>query len=505
MFTTVHFYYSCAPHTGTSKCTPSYAGVAAVFDAMNSSVTELVFSAGDNFLQNQTNPEASRASLLSLQQMLQTNTKLKTLSIESNWGPKWGHVSAAAAADQAALAIAVAKALNATPALTTLSLRDSGSLGAAAIGDALQTNTVLTTLDLTGTTDMDQQQSIGNAGATAVANALKVNTALATLKICMSSVGETGLTAFGEGLKVNTALTSLDVSRSYFRNPSVAGVFGSALASALTGENTALTSLNLDFSDVGDGNAFGRTLSEALVVNTALSSLSMYYVDIEPDGAVAIAGSLGTNTVLQTLTMSHANVGNSGGIAFGEALKKNTALTLLDLSNGNLGDAACAAIADSLKVNAVLADLSMNSNSITDKCAVDLAAAIGTNMGLEKLNLDDHADVKDDGALAIAVALQQNSGPLVEVQLGYAGGSACFSLFCNHRDRGIQNNRLVRLVDFLADTRKSHSGVTPFCTNLGTLAAPGSSGTLAEGNVGEEVAVEEEGGKEEEGGEGRRR
>lgn len=75
VFTTVHFYYSCAPHTGTSKCTPSYAGVAAVFDAMNSSVTELVFSAGDNFLQNQTNPEASRASLLSLQQMLHCSCK----------------------------------------------------------------------------------------------------------------------------------------------------------------------------------------------------------------------------------------------------------------------------------------------------------------------------------------------------------------------------------------------------------------------------------------------
>jgi hypothetical protein len=79
-----------------------------------------------------------------------------------------------------------------------------GAEGATAIATALQGNTALTTLDLSG-------HSIGDEGALAIAAALKINSALTTLSLGYNGIGEIGALAIAAALEVNTAITTLDL------------------------------------------------------------------------------------------------------------------------------------------------------------------------------------------------------------------------------------------------------------------------------------------------------
>eukprot|EP00729_Bicosta_minor_P010564 gene10564-30780_t len=70
---------------------------------------------------------------------------------------------------------------------TSLNINSNNALGdaiAAAIAEALKTNTAVTALNL-------WDNSIGDAGATALAEMLKVNTAVARLSLVYNKIGDT--------------------------------------------------------------------------------------------------------------------------------------------------------------------------------------------------------------------------------------------------------------------------------------------------------------------------
>lgn len=87
---------------------------------------------------------------------------------------------------------------------TELSLDDNniGDSGAAAIAEALKSNTAVEKLWLNNNT-------IGDSGAAALAEALESNTALRWLFLQTNTIGDSGAAAIAESLKSNTALTML--------------------------------------------------------------------------------------------------------------------------------------------------------------------------------------------------------------------------------------------------------------------------------------------------------
>ncbi len=91
--------------------------------------------------------------------------------------------------------------------LTTLAFSYPGPNHAAAValGEALQSNTTLTTLRF------DEGWCVRDAMGFALGTALKTNTALTTLSF-FCSVSDAASVAVGEALKSNAALTTLNIS-----------------------------------------------------------------------------------------------------------------------------------------------------------------------------------------------------------------------------------------------------------------------------------------------------
>jgi hypothetical protein len=104
--------------------------------------------------------------------------------------------------------------------------------GAAALADALQANTSVTSVDLGG-------NRIGNAGATALAESLQVNTSVTMIWLSSNQINDVGATAIADALQVNTSVTTI-----FLNNNQISDEGATALANALT-VNTSVTTIGL--------------------------------------------------------------------------------------------------------------------------------------------------------------------------------------------------------------------------------------------------------------------
>ena len=295
----------------------------------------------------------------------------------------------------AAGAAALAEALKTNTTLTLLDLtgNDLNAAGAAALAEALKTNTTLTVLDLTG-------NDLNAAGAAALAEALKTNTTLTELYLSGNNLNAAGSAVLAEALKTNTTLTLLYLSGN---NLDAAGA--AALAEALK-MNTTLTELYLSANYLNAAGA--AALAEALKMNTTLTVLDLSGNDLNAAGAAALAEALKTNTTLTELYLSGNNLNAAGSAVLAEALKTNTTLTTLHLSNNNLNAAGAAALAEALKTNTTLTVLNLSGNNLNAAGAAALAEALKMNTTLRLLDLSDN-NLNAAGGTALAEALNVNT------------------------------------------------------------------------------------------------
>ena len=77
-------------------------------------------------------------------------------------------------------------------------------MGGAAIGTALQTNTTLTSIDLSS-------NQLGEVAGAAIGTALQTNTTLTSINLGGNKLGEVAGAAIGTALQTNTSLTSIDL------------------------------------------------------------------------------------------------------------------------------------------------------------------------------------------------------------------------------------------------------------------------------------------------------
>ena len=161
----------------------------------------------------------------------------------------------------------------------------------------------------------------------------------------------------------------------------------------------------------------GRTILNALSLNTIVTELSIYHQDyigdyysfdreVDREAGVALAELLTRNTTLTSLKLQR--LPNTVAIHFLPVLYHNTALTSLQLSNNKFHVETGLAIAKVLEHNTTLLSLNMSSNYFGEQVGIAVAGALEQNTTLTSLNLAD-TSLWNKGALVLIHALKVNT------------------------------------------------------------------------------------------------
>ncbi|XP_068753915.1 protein NLRC3-like isoform X2 [Montipora capricornis] len=211
---------------------------------------------------------------------------------------------------------------------------------------------------------------------------------------------DTSIAAFSQALTVNTSLTTLDLFKTSI------GAEGATSLSQALAVNTSLTTLNLPRNSIGAEGA--TSLSQALAVNTSLTTLNLPGNSIGAEGATSLFQALAVNTSLTTLNLSDNSIGAEGATSLSQALAVNTSLTTLDLSYNSIGAEGATSLSQALAVNTSLTTLDLSDNSIGAEGATSLSQALAVNTSLTTLDLS-YNSIGAEGATSLSQALAVNT------------------------------------------------------------------------------------------------
>ena len=213
-------------------------------------------------------------------------------------------------------------------------------------------------------------------------------------------MSRTRIAAFSQALAVNTSLTTLNLSDNYI------GAEGAFSLSQALAVSTSLTTLNLSDNSIFDEGA--TSLSQALAVNTSLTTLDLSLNYIGAEGAFSLSQALAVSTSLTTLDLSENSIGDEGATSLSQALAVNTSLTTLNLSDNSIGDEGATSLSQALAVNTSLTTLDLSHNSIDDEGPTSLSQALAVNISLTTLNLSFNS-IGAEGATSLFQALAVNT------------------------------------------------------------------------------------------------
>ncbi|XP_057963704.1 RAN GTPase-activating protein 1 [Malania oleifera] len=229
------------------------------------------------------------------------------------------------------------------------------------------------------------------------------------LNLSNNALGEKGVRAFGALLKSQSNLEEL-----YLMNDGISEEAAWAVCELIP-STEKLKVLQFHNNMTGDEGAVA--ISELVEHSPALEDFRCSSTRIETEGGVALAKALSTCTRLKKLDLRDNMFGVEAGVSLSRALSVFVDLTEVYLSYLNLEDEGATALANALKDSAPsLEVLEMAGNDITVKAAHTLAACITAKQFLTKLNLAEN-ELKDEGAILIAKALEDGHGQLNEVDL----------------------------------------------------------------------------------------
>ncbi|CAA0839865.1 RAN GTPase-activating protein 1 [Striga hermonthica] len=216
------------------------------------------------------------------------------------------------------------------------------------------------------------------------------------LNISDNALGEKGVRAFGKLLKSQTKLEEL-----YLMNDGISKEASQAVCE-LVPSTESLKVLQFHNNMTGDEGA--AAISEILMRCPLLEDFRCSSTRVGSEGGIALSVALSKCKNLKKMDLRDNMFGVEAGVKLSEALHNPEHLTEVYLSYLNLEDDGAIAIADALKDSAPsLCVLEMAGNDITAEAAPSLAACISSKKGLVKLNLSEN-DLKDDGAVQISKA-----------------------------------------------------------------------------------------------------
>lgn len=314
--------------------------------------------------------------------------------------------------------------------LTTLDITSNGltDVDAQALGAALQQNRCLTSLTMnanviedggaiaiaqalvgeggnnTLTTLRLARNQITAPGAAALGDALVTNTGLKMLQLDGNTIEGEGAAALGRALSSNHTLTELSLNTA---GVDVDGVRGLAFGLST---NQALVSLKLGGNSLGSEGA--KLLADGLMTNRTLTSLRLACNELTDAAAADVARVIGGPTGLQQLFLGGNVIGQTGAIAIADALRTNTTIRVLNLTLNSIDGPGARAIAVALRQNATLRELELDGNKLTDVGADAFVGAFEVNRTLRRLNVAS-ADIKAAAGTRLGTAAKAVPGLVV--------------------------------------------------------------------------------------------
>lgn len=229
------------------------------------------------------------------------------------------------------------------------------------------------------------------------------------LNISDNALGEKGVRAFGKLLHSQTCLEEL-----YLMNDGISKEAAEAVCE-LVPHTEKLRVLHFHNNMTGDEGAIA--ISEILKRCPQLENFRCSSTRVGSEGGVALAEATAQCRNLKKLDLRDNIFGAEAGVKLSEALDEHEHLTEVYLSYLNLEDDGAIAIANTLKKTApLLRVLEMAGNDITAETAPSLAACISEKKSLVKLNLSEN-HLKDEGAILISKAFSYDHKQLKEVDM----------------------------------------------------------------------------------------
>ncbi|OVA17419.1 Leucine-rich repeat [Macleaya cordata] len=232
---------------------------------------------------------------------------------------------------------------------------------------------------------------------------------LKALNLSNNAMGEKGVRAFEALLKSQSSLEEL-----YLMNDGISEEAAQAVCELIP-STQKLKVLHFHNNMTGDDGAI--SIAKVVKGSPALEDFRCSSTRVGSEGGIALTEALGTCTNLKKLDLRDNMFGVEAGVALSKALSLHAGLSEVYLSYLNLEDKGATALANALKESAPsLAVLDMAGNDITAEAAPALAACIAAKQSLSKLNLSEN-ELKDEGAILIAKALEEGHNQLKEVDL----------------------------------------------------------------------------------------
>lgn len=229
------------------------------------------------------------------------------------------------------------------------------------------------------------------------------------LNLSNNALGEKGVRAFAGLLKSQHNLEEL-----YLMNDGISEEAARAVCEIIPSTDRLRV---LQFHNNMTGDEGATAISELVKHSPLLEDFRCSSTRVGSEGGVALAEALGSCTSLKKLDLRDNMFGVESGIALSKVLPRFSDLTEIYLSYLNLEDEGSVALANALtKSVPSLEVLEMAGNDITAEAAPALAACVAAKQFLTKLNLAEN-ELKDEGAILIAKALEEGHGQLIEVDL----------------------------------------------------------------------------------------
>nr|CCG20290.1 Ran GTPase activating protein 2 [Solanum berthaultii] len=228
------------------------------------------------------------------------------------------------------------------------------------------------------------------------------------LNLSDNALGEKGVRAFGKLLQSQTNLEEL-----FLMNDGISQEAANAV-SELVPSTEKLKVLHFHNNMTGDEGAVA--IAEIVKRSPLLEDFRCSSTRVGSEGGSVLCEALGMCSHLKKLDLRDNMFGPEVGLVLCKALIKHENLTEIYLSYLNLEDEGAIAIANALKDSAPsLAVLEMAGNDITAEAASAIASCIAAKQLLAKLSLGEN-ELKDEGAIQIAKALEGHSH-LIEVDM----------------------------------------------------------------------------------------
>nr|CCG20250.1 Ran GTPase activating protein 2 [Solanum tuberosum subsp. andigenum] len=228
------------------------------------------------------------------------------------------------------------------------------------------------------------------------------------LNLSDNALGEKGVRAFGKLFQSQTNLEEL-----FLMNDGISQEAANAV-SELVPSTEKLKVLHFHNNMTGDEGAVA--IAEIVKRSPLLEDFRCSSTRVGSEGGSVLCEALGMCSHLKKLDLRDNMFGPEVGLVLCKALSKHENLTEIYLSYLNLEDEGAIAIANALKDSAPsLAVLEMAGNDITAEASSAIASCIAAKQLLAKLSLGEN-ELKDEGAIQIAKALEGHSH-LIEVDM----------------------------------------------------------------------------------------